>query len=201
MYLGTISIRNKVKPPSLSVIIPFGLVDATGYATSSLVTGKVYAADMAAPTPIKLTTAIGNMETAYTDAAGRPTPKELNLGSGAIGGMTLKSGLYKWDSAVNIGSDLTLNGGATDIWVFQISGDLNLANNFEVLLTGGALPENVFWQVAGIATLGTGSHMEGIILSKTQIILMTSSSINGRLLAQTQVTLDAATVVDPELVL
>ena len=197
MYLGTISIRNKVKPPSLSVIIPFGLVDATGYATSSLVTGKVYAADMAAPTPIKLTTAIGNMETAYTDAAGRPTPKELNLGSGSIGGMTLKSGLYKWDSAVNIGSDLTLNGGATDIWIFQISGDLNLANNFEVLLTGGALPENVFWQVAGIATLGTGSHMEGIILSKTQIILMTSSSINGRLLAQTQVTLDAATVVDP----
>lgn len=98
---------------------------------------------------------------------------------------------------MNIGSDLTLNGGATDIWIFQISGDLNLANNFEVLLTGGALPENVFWQVAGIATLGTGSHMEGIILSKTQIILMTSSSINGRLLAQTQVTLDAATVVDP----
>jgi hypothetical protein len=186
-----------ISPYATTFITGFALVDATGYATSSLVTGLVYAADMAAPTPIKLTTAISDMETAYTAAAGRPTPDELNLGSGAIGGLILAPGLYKWDSAVNIGADLTLDGGADDIWIFQISDNLNMASDVDVLLTGGAVAENVFWQVAGIATLGTGAHMEGIILSQTQIILMTGSSINGRLLAQTQVTLDAATVVEP----
>ncbi|PKL12852.1 MAG: hypothetical protein CVV52_08355, partial [Spirochaetae bacterium HGW-Spirochaetae-8] len=186
-----------ISPYATTFITGFALVDATGYATSSLVTGLVYAADMAAPTPTKLTTAVGDMVTAYNDAAGRPTPDQLNLGTGAIGGLILAPGLYKWDTTVEIGANLTLNGGTDDIWIFQISGDLNMASDFDVLLTGGAVAENVFWQVAGIATLGTGAHMEGIILSMTQIILETGSSINGRLLAQTQVTLDAATVVEP----
>jgi hypothetical protein len=186
-----------LSPAATSYITGFDLVGATGYATSSLVTGSVYAADMADPTPANLTTAVANMITAYNDAAGRATPDELNLYSGAIGGLFLAPGLYKWDSTVEIGADLTLNGDANDIWIFQISGDLNMASDFEVLLTGGAKPENIFWQVAGIATMGTGAHMEGIILSMTQIIFQTGSSINGRLLAQTQVTLDATTVVEP----
>lgn len=91
-------------------------------------------------------------------------------------------------------SNITINGSATDTWIFQISGDLNLGDGFSVTLEGEALAKNIVWQVAGIATLGTTSHMEGVILSQTQIILKTGSSINGRLLAQTQVTLDAATV-------
>lgn len=187
-----------LSPAAASFFTGFGLIKDTGFATSALVTGKLYAADMADPTPINLTTAVANMITAYNDAAGRSNPDKLNLGSGAIGGETLVPGLYRWTSTVNIDeNDLTLNGGANDVWIFQITNNLNLANGFKVVLTGGAKPENIFWQVAEIATLGTTSHMEGIILSKTQIILMTSSSINGRLLAQTQVTLDAATVVDP----
>ncbi|ADY12452.1 ice-binding family protein [Sphaerochaeta globosa] len=186
-----------ISPYATTFITGFALVDATGYATSSLVTGSVYAADMADPTPANLTTAVANMITAYNDAAARPTPDELNLGTGAIGGLILAPGLYKWDGTVGIGADLTLNGDANDIWIFQISGDLNMASDFEVLLTGGAKPENIFWQVAGIATLGERSHMEGVILSQTDIVLQTGSSINGRLLAQTQVTLDAATVLEP----
>ena len=56
------------------------------------VTGKMYAADMAAPTGINLTTAVENMITAYNDAAGRPTPDFLELGTGNIGGKTLVTG-------------------------------------------------------------------------------------------------------------
>lgn len=186
-----------LSPAATSLFTGFALTDATGYATSDLVTGKLYAANMADPTPMNLTTAVSDMELAYTNAAGRVDPNELNLSSGAIGGLTLDAGLYKWTSAVGISSDLTLSGSATDVWIFQISGKLNLANDKSVLLTGGALAENVFWQVADDVTLGTGAHMEGIILGKTQIILQTGSSVNGRLLAQTQVTLDAATVVGP----
>lgn len=186
-----------LSPAATSLFTGFALTNATGYATSDLVTGKLYAANMADPTPMNLTTAVSDMELAYTNAAGRVDPNELNLSSGAIGGLTLDAGLYKWTSAVGISSDLTLSGSATDVWIFQISGKLNLANDMSVLLIGGALAENVFWQVTDDVTLGAGAHMEGIILGKTQIILQTGSSVNGRLLAQTQVTLDAATVVEP----
>ena len=186
-----------LSPAAASYFTGFGLVKATGYATSSLVVGQMRAADMAAPTPAGLTTAVANMNTAYNDAAGRPTPDHLNLDGGAIGGMTLASGLYKWTTSVNIASDITLDGSATDVWIFQISNNLNLANGVQVLLSGEAKAENIFWQVAEIATLGTGTQMEGIILSKTDIILQTGAKVNGRLLAQTQVTLDAATVVEP----
>ncbi len=62
-----------VSPIDQTAITGFGLIlDATGtFSTSSLVTGKIFAADYTDPTPSKLTTAIGDMETAYTDAAGR----------------------------------------------------------------------------------------------------------------------------------
>jgi len=166
----------------------------TPSATSIYATGKIYASDMASPTPTKLTEAISDMETAYTNAAGRTKPDHTELASGSIGGLTLEPGLYKWGSSVTIDSDVTINGSATDTWIFQISGNLNLGNGFAVTLTGGALPKNIVWQVAGIAKLGTTSHMEGVILSQTQIVLETGASINGRLMAQSQVTLDAAIV-------
>eukprot|EP00740_Mantoniella_antarctica_P017764 CAMPEP_0181377540 /NCGR_PEP_ID=MMETSP1106-20121128/17950_1 /TAXON_ID=81844 /ORGANISM="Mantoniella antarctica, Strain SL-175" /LENGTH=126 /DNA_ID=CAMNT_0023496279 /DNA_START=53 /DNA_END=429 /DNA_ORIENTATION=+ len=38
------------------------------YTESDQVDGKIYAADSASPTPVKMTAAIGDMETAYSDA-------------------------------------------------------------------------------------------------------------------------------------
>jgi hypothetical protein len=66
-----------------------------------------------------------------------------------------------------------------------------------VVMAGGALPENVFWQVAGMATLGTTSHFAGVILTQTAVAMQTGSSITGRLLAQTDVSLDGSVVVQP----
>ncbi len=175
----------------------FALVPFTGYATSALVTGKLYAADMASPTPANLTTAIGDMLTAYTNAAGRLTPDFTALGSGNIGGKTLAPGLYKWTTSVTMPADVTISGGANDTWIFQIAGDLIVSNSFHVLLSGGAQAKNIVWQVAGQATLGTSSHFEGIILSATGIHLQTTASMNGRALAQTAVTLDTNAIVNP----
>lgn len=171
------------------------------YATSAQVfaPGKLYAADNAVPTPANLTTAVLNMEAAYTDAAGRPAgvgPK-LNLGGGTVAGQTLTAGIYTWGSNVNITTDLTLNGSATDVWIFQIAGTLDMAANKNVILSGGALPQNIFWQVTDVVTMGAGTHFEGIILGKTLIDFGNLASINGRLLAQTAVTLDATTVTQP----
>lgn len=188
-----------VSPIDSTAVTGFSLIlDASGqFATSTQVTGKVYAPDYAAPTPVNLTTAIGDMQTAYTDAAGRTTPDFTELGAGEIGGLTLVPGLYKWGTDVWISSDVTLSGGPDDVWIFQIAGKIIQANGTKVFLSGGALARNVFWQTFGNVALGTTSHFEGIILTQTAITLATGASINGRLLAQTAVTLDASTVVGP----
>jgi hypothetical protein len=186
-----------LSPAATSFITGFSLTDWTGYATSDQVTGFVYAADMAPPTPINMTTAVSNMETAYTDAAGRVTPDFTNQGAGEIGGLTLTPGLYNWNTGVTISSGVTISGGANDVWIFQVANDLTVAAGVNVTLSDGALPRNIFWQVAGEATLGTGAHFEGVLLSKTAIVLANGATTNGRLLAQSQVTLDQATVTEP----
>ncbi len=186
-----------LSPAATSYVTGFALTNATGYATALQVTGKIYAADMASPTGTNLTTAVENMLTAYTDAAGRPTPDFNELYTGNIGGKTLTPGLYKWTNNVTLPSDVIISGNATDVWIFQISGNLNMSAAVKITLNGGAQAKNIFWQVAGQATLGTTSHFEGIILSKTGITFQTGASINGRALAQTSVILDKNTVTQP----
>jgi hypothetical protein len=137
------------------------------------------------------------MITAYNDAAGRPIPDFLELGAGNIGGRTLTAGLYKWTSTVTLPSSITISGGTNDVWIFQIAGDLSVASAVNVTLTGGAQAKNIFWQVAGEATIGTTAHFEGIILSWTGITFRTGASFKGRALAQTAVILDGNIVVQP----
>ena len=187
-----------LSPAATSYITGFALTDATGYATSSQVTGKVYAADMAVPTPTNMTTAVNDMLTAYNDAAGRPSPDFTELATGNIGGKTLTPGLYKWTSTVTMPSDVNITGGANDVWIFQISGDLSMSSAVRINLSGGAQAKNIFWQIAGQATLGTTSHFEGVLLSMTGITLQTGASFKGRALAQTAVILDANNVTIPE---
>lgn len=187
-----------LSPAATSYITGFSLTNLTGYATSAQVTGNIYAADMADPTPINLTIAVENMITAYNDAAGRVNPDFVELGTGNIGGKTLVAGLYKWTNTVTVPGDITISGDANDVWIFQIDQNLSVSNGVNVTLTGGAQARNIFWQVAGEATFGTTSHFEGIILSMTGITFQTGASFKGRALAQTAVVLDGNTVVLPD---
>jgi hypothetical protein len=197
---GTTAITGDIgiSPAAETYISGFALTDyptpVPGYALSSLVTGKVYSPDFA---PAKMTAAIGDMGTAYTTAAGVSNPDHTELFAGDISGSTLGAGLYKWGTGVLINKDVTLSGNANDVWIFQIAKGITLANGTKVVLAGGALAKNVFWQNFGVVTIGTTAHMEGVVLSQTAITANTGSSTNGRLLAQTAVTLDASTVVQP----
>lgn len=186
-----------VSPVAATYVTGFGLIkDASGtFSTSSLVTGKIYAADYTAPTPTKMTTAIGDMGTAYTNAAGRLLPDYSELYAGDLTGKTLTPGLYKWGTAVMVSAGgVTISGTENDVWIFQIAQNLSLANGAMVTLSGGAQASNIFWQVAGKVTLGTTAAMKGIILCKTEIAMSTGATLGGRALAQTAVTLQANAV-------
>ena len=176
---------------------------AIGLSCGELAAGILYTVNAAGPLPCSvtaatlLTSAVGDMQAAYTDAAGRPLPDFINLGSGEIGGRTLTPGLYKWGTNVTISKDVTLAGGPTDVWIFQIAGGIQQASATRVTLTGGALAKNVFWQSAGTVSIGTTAHFEGVLLAKTLIAVKTGASVNGRLLAQTAVTLQKNIVTQP----
>jgi hypothetical protein len=175
------------------------------------VTGTIYTVDAAGPAcrvvdAALLTTAVSDMENAYTVGAGRPAGVGafLNTGAGILTNRTLVPGTYTFNAAssnVTIPTNLTLNGGANDVWIFQIAGTLDISGAMQVLLTGtpGNLPQakNIFWVVAGAVTLNLNSHFEGVILAATNIAPVTGASINGRLLAQTAVTLQSNTVTQP----
>ncbi|MEQ8525238.1 ice-binding family protein [Gracilimonas sp.] len=186
-----------ISPAAETYITGFNLTDATGYATSPQITGKVYASDMASPTPSNLTTAVSDMETAFTDAAGRVTPDFVELHVGDLGGKTLIPGLYKWGNTVIVPTSFEINGDENSIWIFQIAGDLTVSSDINVILAGGAQAKNIFWQVSGEVNIGTNAHFEGIILSMTAINLNTGASLNGRALAQSAITLDQNTITQP----
>jgi len=188
-----------LSPTAATAITGSSLVmDPSGtFSTSTQVTGKIYAASYASPTPSMLTTAIGDMQTAYLDASGRTLPDFVNLGSGEIGGLTLQPGLYQWTTGVTVSSAPTFSGGSTDTWILQVAGTLNMASGQTMLLAGGANPQNIVWAVASGVTLGTTSQFEGVLLGKTGITVETGGSMNGRALAQTLVALQQATLVPP----
>jgi hypothetical protein len=173
------------------------------------VTGTVYAVDAAGPDsgcdtvdPSDLTTAISNMGTAYTTANGLPYCVE-NLGAGTLSGITMTRGVYNWTSDVDITTDIYLDalGDSTAIWVFQIAGNLTLANSTTIHLENGALAQNVFWTVAGTssATLGANSQFVGVLMvgPACLIAVQTNASVNGRLLSQTAITLQKNLITHP----
>ena len=193
-----------VSPSAATYITGFDLIldSSTQYATSSLVVGKIYASDYSEPTPSYLTTAISNMEAAYTDAAGRAA-NYTELYAGDISGRTLYTGVYKYSTDLLINTDVVLSGSPTDVFIFQVSGKLALANGISIILDGGVLPSNIVWVVAGTVSIGTNASFVGTVLAQTDITVATNATVVGRLYAQTEVTLDAnivgsGEIVDPE---
>ncbi len=187
-----------ISPIAATAFVGFGpTADSTNvFSTSPQVTGRMYAANYAPPTPSNMTTAVSDMETAFVDAAGR-APDVINLGAGMIGSQTLAPGVYKWGTGLLIPTSITLSGSATDVWIFQIAGNLTIATTVNMVLGGNAKAKNIFWQVSGEMTAGTGAHLEGIFLTSTASTLDTTASLNGRLLAQTAIIVRRSMIVQP----
>ncbi|KAJ7249633.1 hypothetical protein C8J57DRAFT_1356326 [Mycena rebaudengoi] len=175
----------------------FDLVqDASGqFWTSAQVNGRLMGSTDAPPTPSLLTSAVLDMQNAFADAMNRRNPDFFRLKNGRIGGSNLVPGIYKWTTGVTISSGITLTGGPADTWIFQISGSLNQAANVEITLVGGALPQNIFWAVAGTVTLNNNTIFQGNILAKTNVDIGINSVDNGCIYAQTSVFMKEATIL------
>ncbi len=179
-----------------------GLSPATGAGiglTCVEVTGVIHDVDNTGPAPCTvmdaaaLTVAINDKGTAYTDTTGR-APDYTEMGAGDIGGLNLGPATYKWGTGVQIPTNLTLTGGPNDVWIFQIAQGLSVSSGVQIILAGGALPQNIYWATFAAADLATTSQFKGTIVSQTSIAMKTGATINGRLLAGTAVTLQQNTV-------
>ncbi len=193
---GTILGDIGVSPGDQTTLTGFSQVlDFTGtYSTSTYVPGyKIYASDYTAPTPSMLTIAVGHMQNAYT-VGGGATPDLTNDLGGILNGVTYGRGVYRWTSNVDITGNITLDGSASDVFILQIYGTLDLESGMKVLLSGGAVKENVFWIVADVTTLHTTSVMTGNILDQTLIASQTGSTLNGKALAQSAVTISGGSM-------
>ena len=149
----------------------------TGFPPGTL-TGTEFAGDAVAQT------AQGDLTTAYNFAAAAAGGAVLTAD---IGGQTLAPGVYKTTSAqpsLGITGNLTLSGNG--VYIFQIVSTLTTAaNNSQVILSGGALAQDVFWQVGSSATLGTTTTFAGTIMAQASVSLDTGAILDGRALART----------------
>lgn len=184
--------------PALGVNIELSCAEVTG--------GAIYTVDSAGSPSCRrrnsatlLTQAVADGHAAWNDGRVRP-PDYTEVGAGNIGGLVLPPAAYKWSTGVQIAADLTLTGGPNDVWIFVIEHDLVVSPGVQIILDGGALPQNVYWLTLALeadVALGAASQFKGVILSETSIAMGAGASVLGRIMAATSINLDQNTVVEP----
>ena len=104
---------------------------------------------------------------------------------GCAGNSTLPAGTYisSTSSTIGVAGTLTLNGSATDVWIFQAPSALTTAVGSTILLTGGAVASNVWWFVGSSATLNGSTVFNGNVLASASIQMGNLATSCGRLLA------------------
>jgi hypothetical protein len=121
-----------------------------------------------------------DLTTAYTNAAGRTA--DTTIGS-ELGSQTLGRGVYTSAAGTfAVTGTLTLTGSATDVFLFQAATTLTTGSASKIVLTGGAVSANVFWQVGSSATIG--GDFNGNILALTAITQNIGSTLHGSFLAR-----------------
>jgi hypothetical protein len=126
-----------------------------------------------------------DLTAAYNDALGR-TLDVITIANGRLNGLTLVPGLYRSGTGAFelTSSELTLIGGAHDVWIFQMpASTFTVGNNRRINVLGGAQVKNIYWAVGTSASLGTNSIVYGNILADQSITLLNGAALVGRALS------------------
>jgi type VI secretion system secreted protein VgrG len=152
----------------------------TGFGLPAVVNGEIHAGDAVAGQ------AQSDLTNAYNVAAGQPVLPANDLTGQDLGGMTLTAGAYHFSSSAQLTGTLTLNaqGNAKAQFVFEIGSTLTTAPASKVVLTNGASPCNVYWQIGSSATLDTTTAFQGNVMALTSISMNNGASVIGRVLAR-----------------
>jgi hypothetical protein len=146
---------------------------------------EVYAGDDIGDPSDYLNIARENLISGYRDATSRRSDDDKKEAyAGMPGGKILPPGIYQWSKGANILADVTLEGSASDIFIFQITGDLYIAPKVRIILSGGLVAKNIFWQVSGKVTLGSTSVTQGTIMSQLTFEMKNFAQLYGRALVK-----------------
>lgn len=175
------------------------------------VTGKIFsctnsttgpnAAGPSAPDCAVATQARLDAQTAYQALVAMPVGGASPAPGANLAGVTLQAGTYlaPGGSFLIQGGDLTLTGDANAVWVFQMASTLTVggpgaAAPQNIILTGGALAKNVFWQVGSSATINAagGGTMVGTILSQEGASFSTAGNVTPLILQGRALSLGAS---------
>jgi len=118
---------------------------------------------------------------AYGDLAKRAPCAPVSLN----GPMSLAPGVYCVATQVPLSGTVTLDAGgdSNSVWIFQSNGPFATAAQSSIVVVNGGCDGNVFWQVAGDATIGAASTFTGTILALGNITFNAGVSMSGRALA------------------
>ncbi|MCW2842688.1 MAG: hypothetical protein JWN22_604 [Nocardioides sp.] len=132
------------------------------------------------------------------DAAAAQTSTGTFAGDQA--GVILKPGVYTAAAAISNSGTMTLDadGDSSAVFVFQIGAAFGAAAASKVVLTDGALANNVYWQVVGAVSLGAGAKAVGTFLGAAAITFGEGASIKGRALTPSTVALANSPFTEPK---
>ena len=127
-------------------------------------------------------------QAAYDAAAAQPSTSTFG---GDLAGTTFKPGVHTSTAAVTNSGTVTLDadGDSSAVFVFQVGAALSAAAASKVVLSDGALANNVYWQVVGAVALGAGASVVGTVLGAGAITFGEGAKMKGRALTPGTVTL------------
>jgi hypothetical protein len=108
----------------------------------------------------------------------------------------LTPGVYIFTVPIHFSADIIFKGDENDVFIMQTTSSLLQAAGTKVRLLGGAQAKNIFWQIAGQVSVGASSQLQGILLVKEDVLLVTGSYLNGRVLSQTACNMQMAVITE-----
>jgi hypothetical protein len=165
-----------------STTITGDIGNGTGAITGDdvLITGSKHFGDSQG---VASTNAVSSAYAQLTSATLNPCRSVLTSPMGA--NAVLSPGVYCSTTATVLTGDLILDGKniANAKFIIKIDGALSVNAPVNIKLTGGALLENIYWQVNGAFNLSEGLLFKGTVVNNGAVNLASGASISGRVLS------------------